>query len=228
MATVKLSDYECRRDLLPGVCMVCGAPADVRKSKNFSWYNPLAYLGLLAGLVPFLIIALVLTKRMTVRVPLCQQHQSHWSKRTLWVLGTFLAAMAVGIGAFAYMANQQPPNDDAGWVCLACVGLLFVWLVAAAIIQSSAIRPTEITDTSITLTKVHPDFVEALREERARIREEGGGRRRDRYGDVRDDYDDQRDDAVDDEPRPRRRRPRDDRDEDDRYDDERPARRPRD
>jgi hypothetical protein len=36
MATVKLSNYECRRDLLPAVCMQCGAPADVRKSKTFS------------------------------------------------------------------------------------------------------------------------------------------------------------------------------------------------
>src|SRR4051794_11030028 len=169
MATVKLSKYECRRGLLPQVCMVCGAPADERKSKTFAWHTPLAYLGLLAGLVPFIIIALVLTKRMEVGVPLCAAHRGHWWKRTLFVLGSFFALAAVGIGVFAYQTNQGPGNDSS-WLCLAWVGLLLVWLIAAAIIQSSAIRATEITDDTIKLTKVHPEFAAALREERAHDR----------------------------------------------------------
>jgi hypothetical protein len=163
--------------------------------------------------LPFVIIALVLTKRKIVRVPLCHHHQGHWSKRTLLILGTLLAAMAAGIGAFAWLTNQQPPNDNAGWLCMACIGLLVVWLVFAAIVQSSSLRPTEITDDTISLARVQSDFKAASREERAGDREE-----RDRYGDQRGDYDDRH---PDDEPR--RRRPRRDRyDDDDRrrgYDD---------
>jgi hypothetical protein len=40
MPTVKLSDYECRKNLLPDVCMFCGEPAVTRKSKNFAWHPP--------------------------------------------------------------------------------------------------------------------------------------------------------------------------------------------
>jgi hypothetical protein len=205
MARLKLREYEARKGLMPEVCMVCGARAETWKSKRFSWCTPLAYLGLLAGLLPFLIIALVLTKYMTVRVPLCHQHTGHWSKRTWTIIGTFLAVMLLGIAAVALMANQQPPNDEVGWACLGTVGLLFVWLIAAAIIQSSAIRPSEITDSSITLNKVHPDFVEAMREERERDRDNRRDRRR--YDDVRDDYDDE---EYDEPRRPRRRRRNDD------------------
>src|SRR5262249_33622897 len=151
MANVKMSKYECRRGLLPQTCMVCGSPADLRKSRTFSWHTPLAYLGLLAGLLPFIIIALVLTKRMSVGVPLCRAHKGHWAKRTLFVLGTLLGLVALGIGVTAIQANQAPGDDS--WLCLGWVGLLVVWLVAAAIAQSSAIRATEITDDSVTLTK---------------------------------------------------------------------------
>jgi hypothetical protein len=207
MARLKLSDYECRKGLMPGICMVCGEKAQIWKTKRFSWCTPLAYLGLLAGLLPFLIIALILTKYMTVRVPLCLQHTGHWSKRTFTILGTFLAVMLFGVIAVALMANQQPANDNVGWACLGTVGLLFVWLVAAAIIQSSAIKASEITESSMTLSKVHPNFVDAIREDRARDREERLARRR--HHDIRDDYDDE----LDEEPRPRRRRrDRDDRD----------------
>ena len=40
MATVKLTEYECRKNLLPKVCMFCGEPAVERKQKNFAWHPP--------------------------------------------------------------------------------------------------------------------------------------------------------------------------------------------
>jgi hypothetical protein len=216
MPQVTLSRTECERDLLPAVCVVCGESADVRKSRKFAWHTPLAYLGLLAGLLPFVIIALVLTKRMTVKVPLCQAHKNHWTWRSLVVLGSLLAIGALGIGVLVMQANQQPGNDST-WMCLGGVLLLLVWLIAAAIIQSTAVRPTEITDRSIRLTKIHPAFIDALERDRDEDRAERRTRRK-QYNDERDDYDD------DFEGRPRRRPARDDRDGFD-EDDDRPRRR---
>lgn len=210
MAQITLSRRECERDLLPSVCAVCGEPADARKRKTFSWHTPLAYLGLLAGLLPFIIIALILTKRMTVHVPLCERHRSHWLWRSFVVVGGLLAIFALGIGIFVYQANQQPP-DDLGWLCIGWVGLLIVWLFMAAIVQTTAIRAVEITDERIRLTRIHQDFIHAIEEDRDRHRDERRERRRE-YNDVRDDYDDS---AQSDEP-PRRRPRRDD----DRFDDE--------
>jgi hypothetical protein len=225
MANVTLSKYECSRGVLPRVCMRCGAPSDEVKSKNFSWFHPLIYLTLLLGLLPFLIIALVLTKRMTVDAPFCHEHRGHWTRRTLLVTGTLLAVLALGIGAIAYMANQPPgPKDDlSGFLCAGAGVLLFGWLILSMIVSMTAIRTTEITDRTITLAGVDDQFVAALEEDRERDREDDRHRRR-RYDDMRDDYDDEveppdrrprrRYDDRDDEDRPRRRH--DDRDEDDR------------
>src|SRR5262245_20006921 len=129
MPNVTLSKYECRRGVLPRVGMRCGAAADETKAKSFSWYHPLAYLGLLAGLLPFLIIALVLTKRMTVEAPLCHEHRGHWFKRSLLVIGTLLVVLALGIGALVYMTSQPPGarDDLTGFLCIGAAVLLFGW-----------------------------------------------------------------------------------------------------
>lgn len=217
MPTVKLSRSECSRGLLPSVCMRCGAPADNRKSRTFSWFPPIAYIGLIAGILPFAIIALVLTKRMSVSVPLCHEHRGHWSTRTTITVVSLLALILMGVGFIVYTGNQPPgPGGDlSGIFCLGWVGALIIWLILVAILQAGSIRATEITDRTVKLTGVHDGFIAALEEDRERDRDDGRERRR-RYNDVRDDYDDELD-----EPPPRRSRPRDS------YDDEgdRPRRR---
>jgi len=220
MATVKLSKFECSRGLLPNVCAVCGAPADTRKHKTFAWYTPLAYLGLLGGLLPFVIIALVLTKRMSVGVPFCHQHQGHWGKRNALVLLCLLAVLLVGVGAMVYTSGQPPGAKDnlSPVLCIGSFVLLVAWLILSIVVQLTSIRTTEITDRTITLTRIHADFVAALEEDREKDRDDRD--RRGRYGDIRDDYDDEY------ERPPPRRRARDD-DHDDDYDD-RPRRRHRD
>jgi hypothetical protein len=221
MANVTLSKYECTRGVLPRVCMRCGAPADETKTKTFSWFHPLIYLALLAGFLPFLIIALVLTKRMTVDAPFCHEHRGHWIRRTLLVTGTLLVVLALGIGAIVYMSDQPPgaKDDLSGYLCIGAAVLLFAWLVLSMIVSLTAIRTTEITDRTITLAGVDEQFIAALEEDRERDREDRRDRRR-RYDDVRDDYDDELEPPA----RPRRRRDSDDRDDDDdrrrpRYDD---------
>ena len=205
MSTVKLSRSECSRGLLPSVCIRCGAPADSRKSRTFSWFPPIAYVGLLAGILPFAIISLVLTKRMSVGVPLCHEHRGHWSTRTMITLVSLLALLLMGVGFIVYSGNQPPGQGDlTGLFCLGWAFGLLIWLILVAILQAGSIRAIEITERTLKLTGVHDGFIAALEEDRDRDRDEGRERRR-RYGDVRDDYDDEID-----EPPERRRRSRDD------------------
>jgi hypothetical protein len=223
MPTVKLSEYECRRGLLPGVCMFCGAPATTRVERRFSWHPSWVYLLILINLLVTLIVALILTKKMTVRVPVCDEHEGFWRRRMLILVLTFLLVAACCTAALVYLAYLPPAVNDelTPWLCGGGVILFFAWLIVAAIYSSAGVRPTEITESFISLSKVHEDFVDALRDERARDREEGD-RRRNRYGDERDDYDD----LPDDDPPPRSRRSRDhDYDDYDDYDDDRPRRR---
>src|SRR5262249_13477137 len=192
--------------------MRCGAPADSRKSRTFSWFPPIAYIGLLAGLLPFVIIALVLTKRMAVSVPLCHEHRGHWSSRTTITVVSLLALLLMGVGFLVYSGNQPAGQGDLTDVfCLGWVTGLVAWVILVAILQAGSIRATEITERTVKLTGVNDGFIAALEEDRERDRDDGRERRR-RYDDVRDDYDDEVD-----EPPPRRSRPRDDD-----YDDDHP------
>jgi len=215
MPSVTLSKYECTRGVLPRICMWCGEPADEIKTKSFGWFHPLIYLTLFIGFLPFVIIALVLTKRMTVDAPFCHEHRGHWARRNLLVSGTLMMVLALGIGSIVYMSSQPVGQRDeiTAFFCVAAAVLLFAWLVLSMYVSLTAIRVTEITDRTMTLAGVNEQFIAALEEDRDRDRADGRDRRR-RYDDVRDDFDDEFEPP---DRRPRRRY--------DDWDDDRPRRR---
>jgi hypothetical protein len=208
MAQVRLQWFEVKRERLPPACMVCGGPAATYKCKRFAWHPPWVYALILVGLIPFAIVALCLTKRMTVWAPLCQEHRSHWLWRMWVVLGGFLGVVAVGMLAFILIAATDQ-RGRAGRTSdllagLACIGTLFLLVVRLAVtisVQLTAIRPTEITDRRITLTGVSEAFLDAL-DRQDEMRE---ARRREPWR-SRDDYSE---DMYDPEPPRRRRQPRD-------------------
>ena len=175
MATVYLESYDSDVTDLPDLCMKCGAPSLVRKKRTFSWYPPWVGVLLLAGLVPFVIVAVILTKRCRVVVPLCEQHKNHWLMRQLLVLLSLLGILALGFAATlavgAASKSGSKGDDLFGLVCMGWVFLLIGWVVLAVIVQSTSIRPKEITDTSIRLTSVSEEFARACAEEMPRSRE---------------------------------------------------------
>jgi hypothetical protein len=201
VTTTKLGRYEVERKALPNLCMRCGAPATVNKVKKFSWYPPWINITILAGLPIAVILALILTKRMTVHVPFCEDHRHHWERRNLIMGLVFLLLLAMAIGAGFLSANVH--NDALiaiAWIAVAVA--LLALLVCVIVAQSTAIRPTEITDRSITLKGVDQAFADAVMDER------------DRRAKEQDDDDDR--------PAPRRRRM-----ESDQYYDRDRGRRPR-
>ena len=198
MATIRLTRREVEDELLPELCLKCGSTTTTHKSKTFSWHPPWIGVLILACLLPYAIVAAIMTKRMTVVAPLCDQHRSHWLWRTLFLfLGLVFFVILAFVGILLLSLNNQPgaqQSDLAGLVCGASALSGLIWLIAAAIIQSIAIKPSEITDRSITLTNVSPKFKDALDDDRAREREEEDERpprRRARPQD--DDYDDDED-----------------------------------
>lgn len=163
MSDVRLESYNGGVRELPDVCMQCGESAALRKRKKFSWYPQWVWLLLFCGWLPFIIVALVLTKRCTVEASLCEQHKNHWLWRQLLVLGSLLGVIAVGVVAWMAVLAAENDADEtlSGLVCGGSVVLLIVWVILAVVVQSTSIRPKEITDRGITLTGVAPAFVEA-------------------------------------------------------------------
>jgi hypothetical protein len=62
MATAKFSFYEVERKRIPELCMRCGEPATTHKSRLFSWCPPWVIVTIVAGLLPYIIVSMVLTK----------------------------------------------------------------------------------------------------------------------------------------------------------------------
>jgi hypothetical protein len=197
MATVRLGRYEAEDGDLPRICIRCGAPADTFKPKRFNWLPPWVYVLILFPL-PFLIVALIVTKRMRVRAPLCEAHIYHWTWRSLFTLGGLAILVVFSIAAIVLETNlerQARFQHLSGLACVSVVVCGLAWLVAAAIIQSTAVRPSEITDRTITLTGVSREFAEALRQRRRRRDDEDDAdyrrpRRRPSYEDEDDEEDD--------------------------------------
>ena len=169
MATVKLYRGEVKQDRLPKVCMRCGAPADQQKYKRFSWYPGWVNILFLVGLLPWVIVALVLTKRMAVYAPMCSRHRNHWLVRSLIVVGGLVLVLGAAVAAVVLMASadrRAGPDSDSigGYACVGTLGALLLLIVVAVIVQTTTIRPSEITDRTITLVGVAPEFKKALEE----------------------------------------------------------------
>jgi hypothetical protein len=168
MARARLGRYEIEDYELPPVCAKCGARSAVRPPKTFSWHPSWVIVTILLGLLVYVVLALVLTKRMTVPLPLCKRHRSYWRNRALFVYGGLagLALLAVGGGVLGSLLDDGGGSSPYLPIFMS-VGLLFVlWVFAAAILQGSSIRPAEITDRSITLIGLSEDFIEAVRDDR--------------------------------------------------------------
>jgi hypothetical protein len=94
--------------------------------------------------------------------------------RLLLVLLCLLGILVLGLGAAiaAGAVSDNGSRGDAlfGAVCMGWVLLLLGWVVLAVIVQSTSIRPKEITDTSIQLTSVSDVFAQAWEEENPRSR----------------------------------------------------------
>jgi len=184
----------------PAVCMVCGEEATVTKTKAMSWCPAWVHLLILVAALPYIIVAMIMTKRAAVQGPFCDKHEWHWLKPQLLLWGSFFLFGAFIISSLSLASSLAPGNNILwGSLCAFSSLLGIVWLVLAIVYQHSTIRPAEITDDEITLAGVCDAFVAAAEESRAERR------RRRREDDSRWD---------DDEPR-RRRRGRDDDDDDD-------------
>ncbi len=146
----------------------------MRKKKTFSWYPPWVGVLLLAGLLPFLIVALILTKRCRVMAPLCEQHKNHWMMRQLLVLLSLVGMIALGlvvsIADVSVSKSGSQGDTLSGLVCMGWVILLIGWVVLAVVVQSTSIRPKEITDTFLRLGGVSDEFARACEEEMTRSR----------------------------------------------------------
>src|SRR5438094_197869 len=97
-------------------------------------------------------------------VPLCGRHRFHWGGRVLAMVLPFFALLGLVV---LLVAVSSGPDKVANERIATVIGFTLLagfvgWLILLAVISSTTMRPTEITeDRSITLTGVSREFEEA-------------------------------------------------------------------
>jgi hypothetical protein len=159
MATVRIYREERGGEDFPRLCLKCGAEADSDVTNTFTWVPSWVIVIILAGLLPWLIVASLLRKSMRVTVPMCGRHRGHWLNRRLYLWLGLLGWIAYGV-ALAVVADDLPKE-----VFPVALGVLIfgglLWLIVGLVYTNSGIKPREITDQWIELVGVHRDFEEA-------------------------------------------------------------------
>ena len=146
MANVVLDEVDWRDGRLPDVCMQCGGHAPDRVKKTFVWQ-------------PFATFPSQ-TRRVAL-VPMCKAHRNHWLIRTLVSWGVVVPTFVI-VGLITRAMSHL--DDDSRWADAVYAALFFAMmgsLVLGLLIQWYTIRPTDISDRSLELTNVSPEFVEA-------------------------------------------------------------------
>ncbi len=174
---VTLSLDECDPNALPPVCCKCGAEATCEKTVKFSWYPPWILITIvIGGLLLTAILILVLQKKRTAYLPVCDLHKGVWNwGGTIIALG--LGWLFLGTVACAVAFDGRNNGDLFLPAFLGIAGLFFVCLIAGAIVQARGVRPKRITDDDLHLVNLNPDFVEAIEADRDREEAESTARR---------------------------------------------------
>jgi hypothetical protein len=182
MAKIRLRRWEVEEYELPPVCARCGERAVVQPDKTFSWHPPWVLVFLfIGGLLIYVIVALILTKRMTVPLPFCRRHRNYWRNRAMFVYGGLFGLLLLTAGGVIASLALDPAGQGAvlGTVCVGAFLIFLVWLIAAAIMQTNGIRTNEITDRFIVLVGLSREFVDAVYDDRDAAEEQAKQRWRD-------------------------------------------------
>lgn len=156
MAEVTVNRAVAEQGRLPRFCLRCGAASAWMVRKKFThrpgWTWWLMFLGPIGSL-----LSLQFKHRSYCWSPLCDEHRHHWRWRA-WLCWGGLAGLLV---LFVLVDGTGFSVPD-GLVVAVPVG----WLLGSICLQLTSIRATDMTDYTITLTGVAPEFVLAVQEQR--------------------------------------------------------------
>jgi hypothetical protein len=139
--------------LLPPRCVKCNSTENIRmKRKQFTWAPPWALLGLLGGLLPWLILTLVLQKKATITYGLCPMHR----RKQLMVVWICLS-----LTAFCILLIVLAIAYESGLLAIGGI-LVFLGMLVYAIIAGHAIKPQKIDNGIAEFKGCGQDFLLSL------------------------------------------------------------------
>ncbi|MGH7134576.1 MAG: hypothetical protein ACREHD_02485 [Pirellulales bacterium] len=135
---------------LPDRCVYCNAPANGRRLKRtLYWHHPLIFLVILAGVLVYVIVALIVRKKAVVSIGLCDRHYRRRLQAILaWWLITFACAALLWYGI----------RSSQGWAILVAV-LVFLANLFFAVALTLPVSPARIDDHYVWIKKIGRDYL---------------------------------------------------------------------
>ena len=151
---------------LPNLCVKSGAIADEEGiRRRLQWHPPWIAFTILAGLLVYVILALVMTKRATITIPLCadeKQKRRSWLAVN-WIIG--LGGLAITLGCIGGFAVINRPSGELSIALMIGIVVGIIGMLAALVIGqivARILKPTKITDTHLWLKGVHESILSQL------------------------------------------------------------------
>jgi hypothetical protein len=112
---------------LPARCVKCNQPAIMDKPRTFTWHSPGWYLLILLAVLIYVIVGMIVRKKVRLAIGLCEAHRAR--RRTLNLTGAGL--FVAGLGAL--FAGIHFDVEALGWIgALALLASVIVALFAAS------------------------------------------------------------------------------------------------
>lgn len=142
---------------LPDRCVKSNEPTTARLKRKLQWHHPAIYLTICAGLLIFVIIALILTKRATIYIGLSEQWLARRRTRIWIAWGIFLVSVLVFAAGIV--------GIDSGFGALILLGVvLFLTAAVYGAMGARMVYASRMTDEYLWINGVHPDFLAPLPE----------------------------------------------------------------
>jgi len=141
----------CRPDgVLPARCVKCNQPAEQpMKVRTLYWHHPAWYLLILINIVVYAIVALIVRRKATVALGLCEGHRRRRT-RFLWIgWGGFILGLALMVGGGAYVV----------------IGLVLILVaITAGLSGARLVYPQRITKEEVRLKGCDQSFLDTIPE----------------------------------------------------------------
>jgi hypothetical protein len=174
MASLTLDRDECAEGFLPPVCVRCGEAATGTRSQTFQWSPPILFLLFFVCTPLCILLFLLLRKRMTVALPLCDRHRGMWVRRQIAMVAGILSMVAgIWVGATFGREIDRLLHFDST-TPIAIFGGVMAGVLLVGIAGFGAIRATRITTDTITLKGVSPAFAETVEQYRILLEDDDG------------------------------------------------------
>jgi hypothetical protein len=148
-----------KRAQLPPRCVKSNVPTQRTLKRTLSWHHPVIFVSILAGLLIYVILALVLRKTATIYIGLSDEW---FAKRRMRILISWMTVLA-GIVTLVTALTLNDRNNSLVFLIPIAVLMMFVGTIYG-LVGARMVSPKKITETHVWLKGVHPDFLAELPE----------------------------------------------------------------